>query len=161
MNAAAIDAHHHFWWNARHTYSWPPPVGERFARDFTPDDLRSELERCGITGTVLVQVLHELGETEEFLDICEKFEFVRGVVGWLPLGDPEASGHALERLRRRGKFVGVRHLISNEGIRAGFCRRASSNPCSFWPAQRCRSTPFRSTPRSFNPYSNSPSACRR
>jgi L-fuconolactonase len=110
-----IDSHHHFWWTAKHSYHWPDPVGDRFARDFTPDDLRPELERCGIKGTVLVQVLHQVGgETEECLDISQQVNFVRGVVGWVPLADPDATGHALERLRERGKLVGVRHLISNE-----------------------------------------------
>jgi predicted TIM-barrel fold metal-dependent hydrolase len=41
-----IDAHHHFWWTGRHAYSWPEQVGDRFARDFTPDDLRPELARA-------------------------------------------------------------------------------------------------------------------
>lgn len=111
-----IDSHHHFWWTGRHTYTWPDRVGDRFARDFTPDDLGPELERCGIKGTVLVQVLHQLGgETEECLDLCKEVVFVRGVVGWLPLADPDATASALERLRARGgKLVGVRHLISNE-----------------------------------------------
>jgi L-fuconolactonase len=111
-----IDAHHHFWWTGRHTYTWPAQVGDRFAPDFTPDDLRGELARCGIKGTVLVQVLHQVGgETEECLDLSNEVDFVRGVVGWLPLADPDATAQALERLRGRGgKLVGVRHLISNE-----------------------------------------------
>jgi L-fuconolactonase len=111
-----IDAHHHFWWTGRHTYTWPAQVGDRFARDFTPDDLRPALARCGVKGTVLVQVLHQVGgETEECLDLSNEVDFVRGVVGWLPLADPDATTQALERLRSRGgKLVGVRHLISNE-----------------------------------------------
>src|SRR5712691_801753 len=111
-----IDSHHHFWWTGRHSYTWPEQVGERFARDYTPDDLRPELDRCGVKGTVLVQVLHQVGgETEECLDISKEVDFVRGVVGWLPLADPDATARALERLRSRGgKLVGVRHLISNE-----------------------------------------------
>src|SRR5258708_19919599 len=110
-----IDSHHHFWWTGRHTYTWPERVGDRSARDFTPDDLRPELARCDIKGTVLVQVLHQVGgETEECLDLSKKVDFVRGVVGWLPLADPDATSRALERLRSRGKLVGVRHLISNE-----------------------------------------------
>jgi L-fuconolactonase len=110
-----IDSHHHFWWAAKHTYHWPEMVGDRFNRDFTPDDLRPELESCGVKGTVLVQVLHQVGgETEECLDISHEVSFVRGVVGWVPLADPDATGQALERLRGRGKLVGVRHLISNE-----------------------------------------------
>jgi len=108
-----IDAHHHFLWTGRHTYKWPDQVGDRLARDFTPDDLRPELARCGIKGTVLVQVLHQV-ETEECLDLCKEVNFVRGVVGWVPLADPDATSRALERLRSRGKLVGVRHLISNE-----------------------------------------------
>jgi len=111
-----IDSHHHFWWTGRHTYHWPEAVGDRFSRDFTPDDMRPELQRCGVKGTVLVQVLHQLGgETEESLDLMKDVDFVRGVVGWLPLVNPEATGKAIERLRQRGgKLVGVRHLISNE-----------------------------------------------
>ena len=110
-----IDSHHHFWWTGRHTYHWPEAVGDRFARDFTPDDLRPELERCGVKGTVLVQVLHQVGgETEECLDLCNEVDFVRGVVGWVPLTDPDGTAKAIERLRKRGKLVGVRHLISNE-----------------------------------------------
>jgi L-fuconolactonase len=111
-----IDSHHHFWWTGRHAYTWPAQVGDRFARDFTPEDMRPELDRCGIKGTVLIQVLHQVGgETEEYLDICKEVDFVRGVVGWLPLADPDATSRAIEQLRARGgKLVGVRHLISNE-----------------------------------------------
>jgi len=111
-----IDSHHHFWWTGRHTYTWPDAARERFARDFTPEDLRPELARCGVKGTVLVQVLHQVGgETEECLDLCEQVDFVRGVVGWLPLADPDATARELQRLRSRGgKLVGVRHLISYE-----------------------------------------------
>src|SRR5688572_21931537 len=110
-----IDSHHHFWWSGRHTYNWPDAVGDRFTRDFTPDDLRPELARCGIKGTVLIQVLHEVGgETEECLDLSQEVGFVRGVVGWVPLVDPDATASALEQLRGRGKLVGVRHLISYE-----------------------------------------------
>ena len=110
-----IDSHHHFWWIGKHSYRWPPQAGDRLTRDFTPDDLRPELARCGIDGTVLVQVLPEVdGETTEFLDICERVDFVRGVVGWLPLADPDATARAMARLHGRGSLVGVRHLISNE-----------------------------------------------
>jgi L-fuconolactonase len=110
-----IDSHHHFWWTNRHAYCWPAAATERLARDFTPDDLHPELARCGVEGTVLVQVLHQLdGETDECLDLARETGVVRGVVGWLPLIDPDATSGALQRLRARGNFVGVRHLISNE-----------------------------------------------
>src|SRR3977135_824173 len=79
-----IDAQHHSWWTRRNPYTWPDQVGDRFARDFTPDDLRPELARAGVKGTVLIQVLHQVGgETEECLDLSKEVDFVRGVVGWL------------------------------------------------------------------------------
>jgi L-fuconolactonase len=36
------------------------------------------------------------------------------VVGWIPLADPEASAKALDALKPRKKFVGMRHLIVYE-----------------------------------------------
>src|SRR5262249_411476 len=89
MDRPRIDSHHYCWWTGRHAYAWPAAAGDRLARDFTPDDLRAEIARCGIDGTVLVQVLPQAdGETAEFLDISREVDFVRGVVGWLPLVNP-------------------------------------------------------------------------
>ena len=110
---SVIDSHHHFWWTARHAYHWPPQAGGRLDRDFTPDDLGPELAACGIDGTVLIQVLR-LQETREFIDIARKVDFVRGVVGWVPLAEPAEAAGALEELLAGAKLVGIRHLISNE-----------------------------------------------
>jgi len=111
---SVTDSHHHFWWLSRHRYKWPEAAGDQLNRDFTPEDLARELKSCGIDGTVLIQVLHETGETGEYLDISRQEKFVRGVVGWVPLADPPAAARALETLGPRGKLVGIRHLISNE-----------------------------------------------
>jgi hypothetical protein len=111
---SVIDSHHHFWWLDKHTYKWPEAAGDRLDRDFTPGLLWTEMEACGIGGSVLIQVLHELGETGEYLDLQQRNAFVRGVVGWVPLADPPAAAQALEQLPERGRLVGIRHLISNE-----------------------------------------------
>ena len=68
--------------DAKHTYKWPAQAGDRLDRDFTPDDLRPELEACGIDGTVLIQVLRDQ-ETREFSRSRARQAFVRGVVGWV------------------------------------------------------------------------------
>jgi L-fuconolactonase len=111
---SVIDSHHHFWWLKKHAYKWADVAGGRINRDFTPDDLRPELEACGIDGTVLIQVMHETSETSEYLDIARDTDFVRGVVGWIPLADPPAAARALDELMPSGKLVGIRHLISYE-----------------------------------------------
>jgi L-fuconolactonase len=109
-----IDAHQHFWWTARRTHTWPDIVGDRMNRDFTPGDLLPELRRAGVDGTVLVQSLNDLDETREYLDLAREHDFIRAVVGWIPLIDPKDSARILESLRERGKIVGIRHLISFE-----------------------------------------------
>ena len=110
---SVIDSHHHFWWLDKHSYHWPPQGDGLLNRDYTPDDLAVELKACGIDGSVLVQVL-QLDETREFLEIQRDVDFVRGVVGWVPLADPGATAMALEELPAHGKLVGVRHLVFNE-----------------------------------------------
>jgi L-fuconolactonase len=110
---SVIDSHHHVWWLKNHAYRWPPQASGLLNRDFTPDDLRAEINACGIDGTVLVQVL-QTEETGEFLDLQRDVDFVRGVVGWIPLADPDEASKALDGLAGRGKLVGIRHLISNE-----------------------------------------------
>jgi L-fucono-1,5-lactonase len=75
--------------------------------------LRPELAACGIDGTVLIQVLR-LQETREFIEIARKVDFVRGVVGWVPLAEPAEAAQALQELQAGAKLVGIRHLISNE-----------------------------------------------
>jgi L-fuconolactonase len=109
-----IDCHHHFWWKGKREHKFPDAVGNRLDRSFTPDDLRPELKACGIDSTVLVQTVGDVDETHEMLDIQRKIDFVAGVVGWVPLTDPPACARALKDLARRGKLVGIRHLIPYE-----------------------------------------------
>ena len=109
-----IDCHHHFWKFGKRDLKLPPVVGTRLDRDYMPEDMRPLLKKAGIDQTILVQVLHELDETYEFLDLQRSVDYVAGVVGWVPLADPAACARALESVMARGKFVGVRHLIAYE-----------------------------------------------
>jgi L-fuconolactonase len=109
-----IDCHHHFQRRARYRGSFPPPVGDRLDRDFTEDDLKPLLDACGVDKTVLVQLVNDVGETEECLDIQTRTNYVAGVVGWVPLTGPGATEAALKRLEGQGRLVGIRHLIAYE-----------------------------------------------
>lgn len=111
---AVIDCHHHVWWVAKRPHHFPPSWGTSLNRDFTPDDLLPELRAAGIEGTVLVQSLDNYDETLEYLDLADTTDFIRAVVGWIPLADPVACARALDTLRGRKKFVGMRHLINFE-----------------------------------------------
>ena len=109
-----IDAHQHFWWIAKRKQPLPPLFGSRLARDFTPADLLPELRAAGIDGTILVQSLDDYDETIQYLDLADAHDFIAGVVGWVPLADPDACARALDALSTRSKFVGMRHLIAYE-----------------------------------------------
>ena len=111
---SVIDCHQHFWTFGKRAHKFPPAVGTRLDRDFTPEIMRPQLKKAGVDGTILVQVLNEVDETYEFLDMQREIDFVAGVVGWVPLTDPAASARALESMKPRGKLVGIRPLIAYE-----------------------------------------------
>lgn len=90
-----IDAHQHFW-------------GE-----YLPAHLRPILERNRFDASIAVQAAHDLRETEWLLDLADEHSWIAGVVGWVDLTDPKA-GDTLDRLQRRPKFKGVRHLVQDE-----------------------------------------------
>ena len=111
---SVIDCHQHFWTFGKRAHKFPPAVGTRLDRDYTPEILRPQLKKAGVDGTILVQVLNEVDETYEFLDMQHEIDFVAGVVGWVPLTDPAACARALESMKPRGKLVGIRPLIAYE-----------------------------------------------
>jgi L-fuconolactonase len=86
---------------------------ERIARDFLPGDLADVARPHGIGGSVAVQARQSLVETHWLLELAAADPFVRGVVGWVDLRDPDVAA-TLEPLSRRERFVGVRHVVQDE-----------------------------------------------
>jgi len=117
MASPIIDAHHHFWDpSSGGDYGWLSGPFEPINRVFGPEDLRPALRENGVTGTVLVQTWNDLGETWDFIRTAEATDFVKGVVGWVDLTDPEV-GETIAALKAspEGKWlVGIRHLIQTE-----------------------------------------------
>jgi len=106
-----IDAHHHFWrYNARE-YGWIS--NDALRRDFLPNDLKKEIDAAGINGVVSVQARQTTEETQWLLDLAERNDFIRGVVGWAPLVSPDVQAD-LERFAARRKLKGVRHVLQDE-----------------------------------------------
>lgn len=110
---ARIDAHQHFWDIEDGRYDWPTPEDGPIYRTFTPDDLIPELETSSIDGTVLVQTVDTLWETDSMLAVADRHPWVRGVVGWVPLADAAAAAQALDE-RPHPRLRGIRHLIHHE-----------------------------------------------
>lgn len=107
-----IDAHQHFWHPARGDYDWMPLDNAVLHRTYNPTDLRPELDRLDIDGTVLVQAAATVHETEYMLGLADASPFIKGVVGWVNFEDQSHFAH-LKRLAAHPKFLGVRPMIQD------------------------------------------------
>jgi L-fuconolactonase len=108
-----IDAHQHFWDIGRLNYSWMPPDPSPLRRNYLPSDLRPILETHRFDGSVVVQAHQSLDEARWLLQLAGENDFIRGVVAWVDLTDPEV-GTSLDELQRHARFKGVRHLVHDE-----------------------------------------------
>jgi L-fuconolactonase len=108
-----IDAHHHLWHYSPQEYGWISDSMSVLRRNFLPDDLRREIASVGIEGVVSVQARQTVAETDWLLDLADQNEFIRGVVGWVPLVS-ETVRRDLERYSGRAKLKAVRHVLQDE-----------------------------------------------
>jgi len=108
-----IDAHHHFWRYTTDEFGWIDESMQAIRRDFGPDDLRATLDEAGIEGAVSVQARQSMEETAWLLALAAVHDWLRGVVGWVPLVEP-SIGEVLAKLASAPKLVGVRHVLHDE-----------------------------------------------
>ena len=114
-DAARIDAHQHFWGLGKVDYPWLTPSHyAAIHRDFEPEDLEPLLRAAGIAHTITVQAANSLADTDAMLARADRHAWIAGVTGWIPLLQPQAAEHALERYGRHPAFRGVRHLVHDE-----------------------------------------------
>jgi L-fuconolactonase len=109
----AIDSHQHFWKFVPAEYRWINDLMSVLRADFLPMDLERETKSVGIDGVLSVQARQSLAETEWLLDLADEHDFIKGVVGWVPLAAPDVCAH-LEALTGRPKLKGVRHVVQDE-----------------------------------------------
>ena len=107
-----IDAHHHLWSLARGDYGWLTPALAPIYRDFDLADLAPHVSAAGIDGTILVQAAPIEAETMFLLDIAEKAELVRGVVGWTDFDAADAVAR-IDALAARKLLVGLRPVVQD------------------------------------------------
>ena len=108
-----IDAHHHLWRYTPEEFDWINYDMRAIRRDFSPADLAPHLFATGIAGTVVVQARQTLLETNSLLALARQHPFIKGVVGWVPLIDPQIA-RLLEPLVAENKLKGVRHVLQGE-----------------------------------------------
>lgn len=77
-----------------------------------PQDLEPTLRACGIDGTILVQSLPNMDDTEFMLGLADRHPFILGVVGWVDLKSADAPGH-ITQLARHPKLKSLRPMLQD------------------------------------------------
>lgn len=109
------DTHVHIWDFSRAEYAWLKDNISILNRTYSIGELETERREAGITAGILVQAANNFEDTDWMLHVAENTDWITGIVGWLPLTDPDAVLKALERKYGKEKyFKGVRHLIHDE-----------------------------------------------
>ena len=110
-----IDTHIHVWNFDKAYYLWLEGNTTILNRTYNIEELEEERKKAGVTGGVLVQAANNFEDTDWMLEVAEKTDWIKGVVGWLPLLQPKETEKALQqKYAKHSYFKGIRHLIHDE-----------------------------------------------
>lgn len=110
-----LDTHIHVWNFDKAEYKWLQGDTTILNRSYHIEELEKERQEAGISAGVLVQAANNYDDTDWMLQVAEAHDWLKGVVGWLPLLDPRETERSLINKYLPNKlFKGVRHLIHNE-----------------------------------------------
>jgi L-fuconolactonase len=109
-----IDTHIHVWNFDKAAYAWLDGNTSILNRTYNIEEIGNERKQTGITEGVLVQAANNPEDTNWMLEVAANNDWIKGVVGWLPLMDTAATLDVLEKYREEKYFKGMRHLIHDE-----------------------------------------------
>jgi L-fuconolactonase len=109
-----IDAHQHFWNLEKVSYPWLVPAYGPLYRTIEAAELEPLIKAAGINKTVIVQAMDSYEDTDYMLETAAHYDWVAGVVGWVPLNKPDETAKKLELYTKNPLFKGIRHLIHEE-----------------------------------------------
>src|SRR5688572_10927674 len=90
-----IDTHIHIWNFSKARYEWLDNDISILKLNYEIEELETERKKAGITVGVLVQAANNLEDTDWMLEVAAGTNWLKGVVGWLPLTDPAATEELL------------------------------------------------------------------
>jgi L-fuconolactonase len=108
-----IDSHQHFWKFDPVRDSWIDETMQKIKKDFLPQDLLPLLTENNFAGCVAVQADQSEEQTSFLLDLSQKNDFIKGVVGWVDLLDKNVA-ERLEHFSKNEKLKGFRHVVQAE-----------------------------------------------
>jgi L-fuconolactonase len=105
-----IDAHQHFWHYQPDTHGWISDEMSVLRKDFMPEELKTPLADFSFDGSVVVQANEIYAENDFLLDIAQKHNYIKGIVGWINLLDPNAEIKMIA-LKSIPSIVGFRTIM--------------------------------------------------
>ena len=89
--AQIIDTHIHCWNFSKAEYAWLKNDTSILNRTYNIEEIETERIIAGIKNGILVQSANNFEDTDWMLEVAKKTNWITGVVGWLPLMNPEAT----------------------------------------------------------------------
>lgn len=109
-----IDAHQHFWQFDELRDNWiSADTMAVIRKDFLPDDLAPILQKNGFNGCIAIQASQSIQETDFLLNLAQKNDLIKGVVGWIDLLSPNLEKQ-LKGYEHQKKLKGFRHILQSE-----------------------------------------------
>ena len=108
-----IDSHQHFWVYEAEKHAWIDDDMKVIRKNFLPEDLKTIYQENGIGGCVAVQADQTLAETDFLLDLAQKNDFIKGIVGWVDLRASNIES-VLGKYSHFQKLKGFRHVVQGE-----------------------------------------------
>ncbi len=103
-----IDSHHHIWDLGIQPQPWiDGDTMNSINKNFSLDDLKSEISGSEIEKTILCQTSRNQAETKYFLHIAASDSTISGVIGWLDLDSKKAS----EQIEEYSQVTGYEFLV--------------------------------------------------
>lgn len=109
-----IDTHVHIWDFEQAEYTWLEGDTSILNRTYSIEELAAARTKTTVTGGILVQAANNFEDTDWMLQVAAKTDWIKAVVGWVPLLNPNATAKAVDKYSANPYFKGVRHLIHNE-----------------------------------------------
>jgi L-fuconolactonase len=110
-----VDTHVHVWNFERAEYLWLKGDTSILNRSYHIEELEEERKKVGVTEGILVQAANNFEDTDWMLEVAENADWIKGVVGWLPLINPQETAKVLgKKYYNQNFFIGARHLIHDE-----------------------------------------------
>ncbi len=108
-----IDSHQHFWIYETEKHAWIDDDMKVIRKNFLPEDLKIVYQENNVDGCVAVQADQTLAETNFLLDLAEKNDFIKGIVGWVDLRASNIDD-VLNQYSQFPKLKGFRHVVQGE-----------------------------------------------